>query len=153
MMRIVKYSALLITLACFLAGCASTSNRDLIAVTELKKAETLGGDYLALQGRWTVTHNELKRNVLSKMHGSVFVFRDNEFFVQGDTGTEFYRLREDLTPKHIDFISGNSVIRGIYELNGDQLTLCTAAPGDKRPTAFRTSILRGDILTRVKRKN
>ena len=52
----------------------------------------------------------------------------------------------------IDFISGASVIQGIYKLEGDVLTFCTAPPGVARPTRFESALDSRIILTIVKRR-
>lgn len=51
-------------------------------------------------------------------------------------------LDPDADPKTIDIQADggpgrDKVVRGIYKLEGDELTLCTADPDEPRPTAFR----------------
>lgn len=113
--------------------------------------DNLAGDYVAIQGTWIVTHNEIAKIVLPEMHGRHFIFRDNQFHLDGDTRTETFVLDEKSDPKRIDFISGSSVIKGIYKLQKNVLTLCTAPPGTARPSRFGSSRDSRVILTIVKR--
>jgi uncharacterized protein (TIGR03067 family) len=51
-------------------------------------------------------------------------------------------------PRRIDITSlGDHVCRGIYRIDGDQLTLCHARPGGERPTRFESPPDSGVILT------
>jgi hypothetical protein len=42
-----------------------------------------------------------------------------------------------VTPRQIDLANG---AKGIYQMDGDELTLCIADPGHSRPEVFQTSI-------------
>lgn len=51
-------------------------------------------------------------------------------------------LDPDADPKALDIRADggpgrDKVVRGIYKIEGDRLTLCTADPDEPRPTAFR----------------
>src|SRR5262245_46867281 len=113
--------------------------------------EHLSGDYVALQGTWIVTHNELAQHVLPETHGRQFIFEGNQFHLDGDSGAERFTLDETTTPKRIDFVDDSSVIKGIYKLQEGVLTLCTAPPGVDRPTRFETARDSKVVLTIVKR--
>lgn len=121
------------------------------ADTHTAAATDLSGDYDALRGAWTVTHNEMLKMTLHEMHGREFIFEGDRFRLDGDTGTEQFVLDGSNSPKRIDFISGASVIRGIYKLEGDVLTLCTAPPGVARPTSFESALDSRVILTILER--
>jgi uncharacterized protein (TIGR03067 family) len=134
-------------LAVWTASCADRSAKSRAAA-----ADELSGDYVALRGAWTVTHNEMLKLTLHEMHGRQFIFQGDRFHLDGDTGTEQFVLDESSSPKRIDFISGASVIQGIYKLEGDVLTFCTAPPGVARPTRFESALDSRIILTIVKRR-
>jgi uncharacterized protein (TIGR03067 family) len=64
-----------------------------------------------------------------------------------DTGREQYVLHEDTTPKSIDFVDEQDPpVLGIYKFRRDTLVTCTADPGLKRPTDFRTTLGDGKTL-------
>jgi uncharacterized protein (TIGR03067 family) len=50
-----------------------------------------------------------------------------------------YRLDPTRSPKAVDFVDPETgeISRGIYQLEGDRLTLCVTKPGAKRPTEFK----------------
>ena len=47
-----------------------------------------------------------------------------------------FKLHPDATPKGIDVDMDGSVGQGIYQLEGDSLTILHGEVGDKRPTQF-----------------
>ena len=53
-----------------------------------------------------------------------------------------YKLDPSKKPAHIDIIESSggkdAVIKGIYAFDGDNLKVCFAPPGEKRPTEFVT---------------
>lgn len=58
------------------------------------------------------------------------------------------KLDPTKTPKEYDSVHDDGKhLKGVYELEGDKLRLCIAAPGADRPNAFETK--RGDPLTLV----
>ena len=75
--------------------------------------EQLTGDYVALQGTWIVTYNEIAKMVTPDMHGRQFIFEGKQFHLDGDSGTERFTIDETSTPKRIDFIDDSSAIKGI----------------------------------------
>jgi uncharacterized protein (TIGR03067 family) len=100
-----------------------------------------------LQGAWKVVaatvdgdndgpEVERIKNVLDP------VFRGDKLTIREDNVNDF-KLDPSKTPKQIDIFpnSGpakeqNQFIRGIYELNGDDLKLCVGPPGADRPAKF-----------------
>ncbi len=67
-----------------------------------------------------------------------------------------FTLDVSTTPPHIDieFVEGPEAGNwsyGIYELQGDQLTLCLGLTGAARPVAFRTQAGTGHALERLRR--
>ena len=110
------------------------------------------GDYKRIQGAWVVTYDEFKKTSLPRA-GAVFYFAENRHWLSKDKGHEWFAIDEQTSPKSIDFYDGKTpAIRGIYKIEGSQLTLCTAASGEPRPEEFQTSRFTGDILTRTTRK-
>lgn len=114
---------------------------------------TLAGDYKLLQGSWVVTANEIRKRSLPHMAGAVFNFFKDEHWISGGKGREWFVLNEKASPKAIDFYDKkNPTIKGIYKIEGNQLILCTAAPGQPRPVKFSTSPFTGTILTTLQRQ-
>ena len=113
--------------------------------------EEAATDQLAIQGQWIVTHNEIAMLVATEMHGSRFAFDGDRFLINGEPAGERFVLGSEKNRKTIDFTSGPSVIKGIYKLEGDRLTLCTAPPQTPRPSRFETSVNSRVILTVLKR--
>lgn len=112
----------------------------------------ISGDYLLLQGRWTVLRNEIRKQATPGMHGRLFIFEAKTFRIDTDRGSEGFSIDETTKPKSIDFDDGRSpVIRGIYQIDGEALIICTGAPGAKRPKKFKTSIWSGTVLTALER--
>lgn len=137
-------NVLMVSAACLFVAAGALSQ-------DMPGSEKRVGDYLAFQGTWIVTHNELAGNVLGGTHGRHFIFEGDRFHLDGDSGSEEFKLVESSNPREIDFISGSSVIKGIYKFDGVVLTLCTAPPGVERPKHFVTSRESKVILTRLKR--
>jgi uncharacterized protein (TIGR03067 family) len=126
-----------------LSACATVRTPPVAA-----KTGPLVGDELRLQGSWRVVHNELMRTQTPELLGRVQIYFGRRFRLDTDEGSEEFRIDEQSEPKRIDFDDGhNSLIQGIYKLEGDRLTICTSAPGDPRPTSFATSPWNNSILT------
>ena len=143
--------ALALALAVLSLSCSSTGR--LTGPELVPLAGQPSGDYVQLEGSWIVTYNELRKVPTPERAGATFNFKENRFWISGDTGHEWFAVDSSRSPKAIDFYDHKSqTIRGIYELNGSELTLCTAAPGESQPTAFKTSPLSGTILTKLRRK-
>jgi len=147
-----SFLALSLSSAALLSSCvAPTSAR---VDTELPQfTGKVSGDYKRLQGSWVVTSNEIKKQPLPQMAGAVFYFSGNQHWITGDKGREWFSLDETSSPRSIDFYDKKTpTIRGIYKIEGSRLTLCTAAPGQPRPTGFSTSPFSGTILTTTQRQ-
>jgi len=126
-----------------LSACATVRTPPVAATTG-----PLVGDEQRLQGSWRVIHNELMRTQTPQMLGRVHIYFGRCFRLDTDNGSEEFRIDEQSQPKRIDFDdSHNPLIQGIYQLEGDRLTICTGAPGDPRPTSFATSPWNKSILT------
>jgi len=144
--------ALTLSLALLSSSCSSTGR--LTGPELVPLAGPPSGDYVQLGGSWTVTYNELRKVPTPERAGAAFNFKENRFWISGDAGHEWFAVDSSRNPKAIDFYNHKSpTIRGIYELNGSELTLCTAAPGESRPTDFKTSALSGTILTKLRKSS
>jgi uncharacterized protein (TIGR03067 family) len=100
-----------------------------------------------IQGTWRLvaTESEGQRYPSKGPPDSMplHIFHAGSFTYQtgGTTsGRGNYRIDASQTPKAIDFIPEGQAegAPGIYELQGDRLRICSAAPGSARPTSFVT---------------
>jgi len=105
-------------------------------------------ELIKLQGTWTVVRVEEGGKSLPAattktwsliVAGGKYHFRPGSDSIEGT-----YHLEPGHKPKWLDATRTNGtdkgkVLKGIYELNGDELKMCFGAPGDgKRPTDFST---------------
>jgi len=77
----------------------------------------------------------------------------SRFRAKAGSGT--FTLDASKSPREIDIVPDGPkkvVIKGIYKIEKDVLTICHAAPGGKRPTAFASKEDSGDTLTTWKRE-
>jgi len=116
----------------------------------------LGGDDLSrreakkLEGTWAPVSSErngkVRPEASRKQRDVRLVFQGETFALTAggkDEAKGTIRLTPSKKPKAIDLIvvgpDGKGVtIPGIYELEGDKLTLATGLPGRERPAAFKT---------------
>jgi uncharacterized protein (TIGR03067 family) len=100
-----------------------------------------------------VTYNELKGVRSGGIEGALFIFEKDRFRLGTDSGSERFAVDETTLPKRIDFDDGHlPMVRGIYLLNGDTLTICSTGPGNPRPTEFKSSVFSTAILTKLERQ-
>jgi RNA polymerase sigma factor (sigma-70 family) len=141
-----------------------------------KRVETPGGtppgekdramtDIERLQGAWTVVSCQVNEREQAGETGRTFTFRGNTLVTKGPPETdrsdgrlfEVERLDPARDPKEIDLRSPfevNQDLRGVYELDGDRLTVCLApfrpkalaSPKDG-PKGVRLYVLRRDKAT------
>lgn len=95
-----------------------------------------------LQGAWLIVGLEAdgRPEPGRNFHGNTFTFeRDRATLKEGTFPPIEFAVTLDPahTPKHIDLTCKNGVLRGIYKLEGDDLTLCFGI-GGPRPTEFAT---------------
>jgi uncharacterized protein (TIGR03067 family) len=108
-------------------------------------------DMEQLQGTWMTVFDEHQGRPLPpervKGSGLRVAFRGNEVrLLRGDTAVAegYFLLDPGAQPKAINLTvrtsaGGFLTLRGIYELTGDTLRLCTApAPAQPRPREFKT---------------
>ena len=109
----------------------------------------------AMQGEWaceSLTRDGMRladddaQALFRSVKGDAYVV--SRFRTKAGSGT--FTLDASKSPKEIDLVAGGPkkvVIKGIYKIEKDVLTICHAAPGGKRPTAFESKKDSGDTLT------
>jgi len=107
-------------------------------------------DYLVLQGGWEVEGSRKPGQLLSD--AKMLHFKENRHWAGNDRSFQLFALDATRNPKAIDFYDGKSpVSKGIYEIKGSQLMLCTASPGQPRPLKFEAA--NGTVLTKLQKKS
>lgn len=103
------------------------------------------GDLDKFQGEWiwqSIESNGGKAKTVTRRF--IYTFKGAEYVVSVDggkpSGAVPFTLDSSKNPKTIDrtMASGN-VLRGIYELEGDTLTICSESGSGERPTEFKTT--------------
>jgi uncharacterized protein (TIGR03067 family) len=117
-------------------------------------------DDTQLQGTWAVVSLEkggvdAKDNV-PKDAKVVFANGNLKIQAEGKEKGATYKVDTAKKPRHIDIAvkEGNGqeqVHQGIYQLDGDNLKICVAHPGEDRPTEFTTKVGSQNQLLVLKR--
>lgn len=114
----------------------------------------------ALEGDWRLASLEIDgAAVPGAMLGQSRILMDGDRFrTESPEGTYegTFTIDVEAAPPQIDieFVEGpeaGSRCHGLYELDGDGLTLCLGLPGASRPTAFATRPGSGHALERLRR--
>jgi uncharacterized protein (TIGR03067 family) len=121
------------------------------AVPKEDGADLVNVDASRMQGTWLLSSMELGGETFSPDDYGNFalLFAGHTLTIREGTrrpSTETFKLDTGQTPKAIDLTLGGESAPGIYELDGDRLTLCLelfpcaagAAPRKGRPSAFRS---------------
>jgi uncharacterized protein (TIGR03067 family) len=134
--------------ACVLCLC-------LVSLAFADKDDPSKADRDAMQGDWAC--DSLTRDGMAFSDDdaqSLFrTVKDDTYAVsrfRTKAGAGTFTLDASKSPKEIDLVPDGPkkvVIKGIYKLDKDVLTICHAAPGAKRPTAFTSKEGSGDTLT------
>jgi uncharacterized protein (TIGR03067 family) len=129
--------------ACLVAGAALAQD----AASDLKK----------MAGTWkTVVHEAFgqptPKDEIEKTAGKLIVEGDSYKVYFGkdfiDKGT--IKLDANKTPRQIDIKTQNDeIMKGIYKIEKDEMTVCVGRPGIDRPTEFKTK--EGQMLIGYKR--
>jgi uncharacterized protein (TIGR03067 family) len=95
----------------------------------------------ALQGVWIADYVEKNEISIPPILASLrFTFKGDKLFVSQQGGAEkehAYAIDPTKSPRHFDIVPpGEKAVKGIYEVKGDQLTLCVQYGGGERPTEF-----------------
>lgn len=117
-------------------------------------------DLDALQGTWSLVSamQDGKTLAADKVKQTTIVFQGDTFrfpelaeYATSRAGT--IKLEATKTPKQMDATSTEGeLMRGIYELRGDQYKVCFAPAGKARPTDFTSKAGSGYILQFWQRK-
>jgi uncharacterized protein (TIGR03067 family) len=132
----------------------------LAACVLLIAAEDKGKDKKAdaLTGTWKVTSLEVGGMDVEQAKGSLFTFKEGKLTMKSERGERVstYKIDASKKPATIDTTAQGGqqdgmTRMGIYEVKGDDLTLCIAFMGDERPKKF-TGEEAGIGLIKLKRE-
>lgn len=149
---------LLIPFLVFLCGCNKENNQDGVA-----PAVSASDDNQAIQGKWRCVHFEEEGTNAppGKLDDVFYVFEGDKLKVvfQDMTVAEgSYKLDPKAVPKSIDLPEQpgqkDGVGLGIYQLDGDDLTICARAfvrKDSERPRQFASAAKSNTILMKFKR--
>jgi uncharacterized protein (TIGR03067 family) len=109
-------------------------------------AQDSADDLKKLEGAWKGHLREVDGKVLSKDDIDKTAFN---VVIKGDTYKVYeagavvdegtFKLDAGKKPRHIDVKTKNDVVlKGIYKIEGDKMTVCFAAPCVERPSDFKT---------------
>jgi uncharacterized protein (TIGR03067 family) len=112
-----------------------------------------------IDGTWTAVSAEkdtkLKKGPTKDQFGHAkFTFTGDKFVMEAEDRKAEGTLKVDpsRSPKEIDLV-GNQAMKGIYKLDGSELTLClSGGPNAARPTAFSAKPGSFAILIVLKRE-
>lgn len=132
-------------------SCSAPQSAHTGAFVDVGKSRA-SGDFQRLQGSWKVTSCEVNGVVMPERNGTIFHFKGDQHWISGDKGKEQFAVDGTVSPKQIDFYDGKSAtIRGIYQIEGDELTECTADPGYPRPERMASTFMSHTIVTRLRK--
>lgn len=107
------------------------------------------GDAEKIQGKWIVveSHYKGKKRLFTELANASYTFSGKKLIVpsqnlMGGSDVIAFELRPDKKPSELDLIpkgDGKKVLRYLYELSGDTLTICMPGRGKPRPDAIGTS--------------
>ncbi len=92
-----------------------------------------------LQGKWVVKSFEYNGSEVERLKNAIREFKDGKYSLTPKTGEAIegaVTLDTSQSPKAIDLDVNGRIIKGIYELDGDTLTLCYNLASDERPSEF-----------------
>jgi uncharacterized protein (TIGR03067 family) len=112
-------------------------------------------DAKQIEGTWAVA-SVVKAGKKKDTEGENirFTFKAGKLtFQKGDeTKQGAYKIDPAKKPKHIDLTVEETDLQGIYEFKGATLRLCLGAPGQDRPTAFKSDESNPTILIDLARE-
>ena len=115
-------------------------------LTRVSGGQDIPADLKKMAGTWkTVIHEAdgkpTPKELIDKTAGKLIVEGDRYKAYFGDKLADEGTIRLDpaTTPKEIDvFPSKDKVMKGIYKIDGDEMSVCFGRPGGERPTEFKT---------------
>jgi len=120
-----------------------------------KKAEAAKKEMEALEGTWVAVAatRDGEQAPEDRLQTIKLVFKANQV-THRQTGK--YELDPAEKPKSIDIkpledTDAEKIIKGIYEIKGDELTVCVSMPGKERPTEFASKPGSGTALLVLKK--
>lgn len=109
-------------------------------------AQDAADDLKKMEGAWKTLLHEANgkptpKDEVDKTAGKLIVKGAKYKVYFGDTFVDegTITLNAAKTPREIDVkTSKDEVMKGIYKIEGDKMTVCFAQPGGERPAAFKT---------------
>lgn len=117
-------------------------------------------DLRSLEGEWRFAALEIDGNAMpaAALAASRLLIDGDRFRTESPEGRYegVFTVDAERAPRHIDieFVEGpdaGTTCYGLYELDGDRLTLCLGLAGAPRPNAFTTAPGSGHALERLRR--
>ncbi len=115
----------------------------------LATISTAATDESKLEGTWICVKAERDGQTSEEPVGSTIVLADGKITIhdpkRGTDEKGTYKVDDTKTPKHITLFpekpetAGAKSFDAIYELKGDELSLCLGGPGGARPTEVSTA--------------
>jgi uncharacterized protein (TIGR03067 family) len=130
----------------------------LAGADEPKKGDNKKGA-TELEGTWVVVSLTQDGKKIDRAKGNTVVFQGKTMTTRSQRrGRSKATFQADPEKKTIDITQTDrrgqaTVFHGIYQLAGDDLTICLAAPGRDRPKEFTAERGSGNVLTAYKRAN
>jgi uncharacterized protein (TIGR03067 family) len=114
-------------------------------------------DLEKLQGTWKVTSYEDgdEKAVEEDLKGWTYTFKGNKVAqtISGKTDrADAFKLNEGKKPREIDITVDNLKGTGIYELDGDRLTVRIYYDGTARPRTIRGPLGKSEVRFEIKRQ-
>jgi uncharacterized protein (TIGR03067 family) len=113
-----------------------------------------------LQGKWLVTSGVMDGTEIPKdqIKGDLVFKGDTYTYTagEGEGGAGTFKIDPSKKPKVMDSVPSEGPVKGqtieeIYEIDGDNLKICLALPGNPRPTEFKAPEGSGRWLFTYKR--
>jgi uncharacterized protein (TIGR03067 family) len=108
-----------------------------------------------MQGTWVVVSSERDGVTGDNPDDKLVVKGDKIMIMRSSTNREdpvTFKLDAAQKPKHLNLTTpGRQSIKGIYELQGDNLKICFGKPGSERPADFKTKENSGFMCVTLKR--
>ena len=129
----------------------------LVAADDATK-DAAKNDQGKLQGKWTVVGAELEGQKLPEAQAKgELVFKGNTYAFTtgaGESGKGTFKLDPTKKPKAMDAMPDDAAgvtVEEFYEVDGDNLKICLAVPGNPRPKEFKAPAGSGRMLFIYKR--